>query len=196
MSAVTEEESWKREMPRRSSAQHRSSAHRPKEGGTRQTAKPNANQCHSPVRAEVRGDLKRLPRTFFTPPLSPFPPSTARGLQSGQAYLSRLYTFATCTQRTRGGIYIYIYVYAVLRVRPLRHGIHSSLPSACTHYSRRTCTKYSCTRAHSAREIAYACDLRVQIYTRVIIYICATHENSFPSPLLFSKGQGVRFIKP
>ena len=43
MSAVTEEESWKREMPRRSSAQHRSSAHRPKEGGTRQTAKPNAN---------------------------------------------------------------------------------------------------------------------------------------------------------
>lgn len=44
MSAVTEEESWKREMPRDvAEANTGASAHRPKEGGTRQTAKPNAN---------------------------------------------------------------------------------------------------------------------------------------------------------
>lgn len=163
MSAVTEEESWKREMPRRSSAQHRSSAHRPKEGGTRQTAKPNANQCHSPVRAEVRGDLKRLPRTFFTPPSlhSHLPPPE---VYKAVRRIYRAYIHSQRVHREREEAYIYIYVYAVLRVRPLRHGIHSSLPSACTHYSRRTCTKYSCTRAHSAREIAYACDLRVYRY--------------------------------
>ena len=112
-------------------------------------------------------------------------------------FIALIYIRNVYTENARRHIYIYIYVYAVLRVRPLRHGIHSSLPSACTHYSRRTCTKYSCTRAHSAREIAYACDLRVyvQIYTRVIIYICATHENSFPSPPSLLQGIGGSIYK-
>lgn len=195
MSAVTEEESWKREMPRRSSAQHRSSAHRPKEGGTRQTAKPNANQCHSPVRAEVRGDLKRLPRTFFTPPPLSIPTfHRPRFTKRLGVFIALIYIRNVYTENARRHIYIYIRVrrstcasftprYPQLLAKCL-HALFEANVHEILMYSRAFRSRDR-IRMRPSR-------LRTDIYTRNNIYMRDTREFvPFPPSLLQGIGGSI-----
>lgn len=172
MSAVTEEESWKREMPRDvAEANTGASAHRPKEGGTRQTAKPNANQCHSPVRAGPRG-LEEASSDFLFPLYSHLPPAevykAVRRIYRAYIHSQRVHRGEEACVYIRRTFYVCV-LYATVSIPPCQ------VPARIIRGERARNTH---VLAHSARQIAYACDLRV--------IIRATHENSFLSPPLFS----------
>lgn len=98
---------------------------------------------------QVRGDLKRLPRTFFFPPRPPpFYPPSSEVYKAVRRIYRATYTHNVYTHtHAHTSELVYVCMRAVVR----RHGIHRSLPSACTHYSRRTCTKYLCTRTFLPR---------------------------------------------
>lgn len=123
---------------------------------------------------QVRGDLKRLPRTFFFPSIPTFhrPRFTKRlGVFIALIYIRNVYTEA------RRRVYIYVVRFTCASFTPR----YPYLLAKCLHalfvanvheilmYSRIPLDR---------RQIAYACDLRV--------IIRATHENSFLSPPLFS----------
>ena len=102
---------------------------------------------------QVRGDLKRLPRTFFSPP-PPYPPSSevykaVRRIYRA-TYMHNVNTHARTLAHVSACICVCVCVCVCMRA-VVRHGIHRSLPSACTHYSKRTCTKYLCTRTFLPR---------------------------------------------
>lgn len=178
MSAVTEEESWKREMPRDvAEANTGASAHRPKEGGTRQTAKPNANQCHSPVRAGPRG-LEEASSDFLFPLYSHLPPAevykAVRRIYRAYIHSQRVHRGEEACVYIRRTFYVCV-LYATVSIPPCQ------VPARIIRGERARNTH---VLAHSARQTADRIRMRPSRNntrdTRELL--------PFPPSLFFSKG--------
>lgn len=126
-----------------------------------------------------------------------YPPSLHSHLPPPEVYkavrrIYRAYIHSQRVHREREEAYIYIYIYtctpfyvcvlyATVSIAPCQ------VPARIIRGERARNT-HVLARIPLERSHTHATFASTDIYTRNNIYICATHENSFPSPLLFSKG--------